>query len=199
MLARKLSAAAKSIASSDIEELLGGPCLLLFLLMFTLCEFGPVWNLELPNLEVKPAVFLPYFPAYEMTVNFDYNLDKRHLATQENRQVVTAYFKSNTSKGKDTMRPFFFVEDTAGDVKDDDADNDDGEDDENRSNDDDIDDFDEDNDSKSEVNHKKKVNDEPQKEKRKRKALDTAEEESPKKKVCFYFQSFKYLSGLAKS
>ena len=167
--------------------------------MFTLCEFGPVWNLELPNLEVKPAVFLPYFPAYEMTVNFDSNLDKRHLATQENRQVVTAYFKSNTSKGKDTMRPFFFVEDTAGDVKDDDADNDDGEDNENRSNVDDIDDFDEDNDSKSEVNHKKKVNDEPQKEKRKRKALDTAEEESPKKKVCFYFQSFKFLSGLAKS
>ena len=41
--------------------------------------------------------------------------------------------------------------------------NDDGEDDENRSNDDDIDDFYEDNDSKSEVNHKKKVNDEPQK------------------------------------
>ena len=97
-----------------------------------------------------------------MTVNFDPNLDKRHLATQENRQVVTAYFKSNTSKGKDTMRPFFFVEDTAGDVKDDEDDNDDGEDDENRSNDDDIDDFDEENDSKSEVNHKKKVNDEPQ-------------------------------------
>ena len=34
------------------------------------------------------------------------------------------------------MRPLFFVDDTAGDVKDDDADNDDGEDDENRSNDD---------------------------------------------------------------
>ena len=122
MLARKLSEAAKSNVSSDIEELLGWPCLL-FLLMFTLCEFGPVWILELPNLEVKPAVFLPYFPAYEMTVNFDSNLDKRHLATQENRQVVTAYFKSNTSKGKDTMRPFFFVEDTAGDVKDDEDDN----------------------------------------------------------------------------
>ena len=135
-----------------------------------------------------------------MTVNFDSNLDKRHLATQENRQVVTAYFKSNTSKGKDTMRPFFVVvEDAAGDVKDDDADNDDGEDDENRSDDDDIDDFDEENDSKSEVNHKKKVNDEPQKETRKRKALDTAEEESPKKKVCFYFQSFKLMPGLAKS
>ena len=84
------------------------------------------------------------------------------------------------------MQPLFFVENTAGDVKDDDADNDDGEDDENRSNDDDIDDFDEDNDSKSEVNHKKKVNDDPQKETRKRKALDTAEEQSPKKKVCFY-------------
>ena len=121
-----------------------------------------------------------------MTLNFDPNLDKRHLATQENRQVVTAYFKSNTSKGKDTMRPIFFVEDTAGDVKEDDADNGDGEDDENRSDDDDIDDFDEENDSKSEVNHKKKVNDEPQKETRKRKALDTAEGESPKKKVCFY-------------
>ena len=65
------------------------------------------------------------------------------------------------------MRPFFVVvEDTAGNVKDDDADNDDGEDDENRSDDDDIDDFDEDNDSKSEVDHKKKVNDDPQKEKR---------------------------------
>ena len=77
--------------------------------LFTLCEFGPVWNLELPNLEVKPAVFLPYFPAYEMTVNFESNLDKRHLATQENRQVVTAYLKSNPSKGKDTMRPFFLL------------------------------------------------------------------------------------------
>jgi len=132
-----------------------------------------------------------------MTLNFDPNLDKHHLAKQENRQVVTAYFKSNTSKGKDTMRPLCFVEDTAGDVKDDDDDDDD--DDENRSNVDDIDDFDEDNDSKSEVNHRKKVNDEPQKETRKRKALDAAEEESPKKKVCFYFQSFKFMSGPAKS
>ena len=51
-----------------------------------------------------------------MTSNFDPNLDKRHLATQENRQVVTAYFKSNTSKGKDTMLPLFFVKDTAGAV-----------------------------------------------------------------------------------
>ena len=67
--------------------------------MFPLhCEFEPVWNLEQPNLKVKPAVFLPYFPAYEMTLNFDTNLDKPHLSTQENRQVVTAYFKSNTSK-----------------------------------------------------------------------------------------------------
>ena len=122
-----------------------------------------------------------------MTLNFDPNLDKRHLAKQKNRQVITAYFKSNTSKGKDTMRPLFFVEETAGDVKDDDADNDDDKDDENRSDDDDIDDFDEDYDSKSEVNHKKKVNNELQKETRKRKALDTAEEESPKKKVCFIF------------
>ena len=51
-----------------------------------------------------------------MTSNFDPNLDKRHLATQENRQVVTAYFKSNTSKGKDTMLPLFFVKDTVGAV-----------------------------------------------------------------------------------
>ena len=72
-------AAAKSIASSDIEELLGWPCLL-FLLMFTLCEFGPVWNLELPNLEVKPAVFLRYFPAYEMTSNFDPNFRQTPLS-----------------------------------------------------------------------------------------------------------------------
>ena len=49
--------------------------------MFTLCEFGPVWNLELPNLEVKAAVFLPYFPAYEMALTFDTNLDKPYLAT----------------------------------------------------------------------------------------------------------------------
>ena len=129
-----------------------------------------------------------------MTLTFDTNLDKPYLATKENKQVVTAYFKSNTSKGKDTMRPIFFVEDTAGDVKEDDADNDDGEDDENRSNDDDIDDFDEENDSKSEVKQKKKVNDELQNETRKRKALDTAEEESPKKKVSLYFQSFKLMS-----
>ena len=60
------------------------------------------------------------------------------------------------------MRPLFFAEDTAGDVRDVDDDNVDDDDDENRSNDDDIDDFDEDNDSKSEVN----VNDELQKEKR---------------------------------
>ena len=53
---KTIYAAAKSIASSDVEELLGWPCLL-FLVMFTLCEFGPVWNLELPNLKVKPAVF----------------------------------------------------------------------------------------------------------------------------------------------
>ena len=54
----------------------------LFLLKFPLSEFGPVWNLELPNLEVKAAVFLPYFPAYEMTLTFDTILDKPHLATQ---------------------------------------------------------------------------------------------------------------------
>ena len=34
------------------------------------------------------------------------------------------------------------------------------------------------------MNHRKKENDEPQKETWKRKALDTAEEGSPKKKVC---------------
>ena len=105
-------AAAKNNVSWDIEELLGWPCLL-FLFTFPLCEFGPVWNLELPNLKVKEAVFLPYFPAYEMTLTFDTILDKPHLATT---QVAIAYFKSNTSKDKDTMRPLFFVKDTAGDV-----------------------------------------------------------------------------------
>ena len=53
---------------------------LLFLLKFPLSEFGPVWNLELPNLKVKEAVFLSYFPAYEMTSNFDTILDKPRLA-----------------------------------------------------------------------------------------------------------------------
>ena len=57
-----------------------------------------------------------------MTLTCDTNLDKTHLVTEENIQVVTVYFKSNTSKGKDTRRPFFVVEDTAGDVKDDDDD-----------------------------------------------------------------------------
>ena len=134
-----------------------------------------------------------------MTLNFDPNLAKRHFATQENGQVVTVKSNQTLRKVKTLCDQFFVVKDTAGDVKEDDADNDDGEDDENRSDDDDIDDFDEENDSKSEVNHEKKVNDEPQKETRKRKALDTAEEESPKKKVCFYFQSFKLMSGLAKN
>ena len=88
------------------------------------------------------------------------------------------------------MRPLFFVEDTAGDVKDDDRmttmmm---------NRSNDDDIDDFDEDNDSKSEVGNRKKANDEPQKER----ALDTAEEGSPKKKLCSEFIYIPTNSSLA--
>ena len=135
-----------------------------------------------------------------MTLTFDTNLDKPYLATKENKQVVTAYFKSNTSKGKDTILLYATIifcwrycrrcgrRNWAHDY------NDDDEDDENRSNDDDTDDFDEENDSKSEVNHKKKVNDEPQKETRKRKALDTAEEESPKKKVFLYFQSFKLMS-----
>ena len=62
--------------SSDIEESFG----LLFLLKFPLSQFGPVWNLELPNLDVKEAVFLPYFSAYEMTSNFYTILDKPHLA-----------------------------------------------------------------------------------------------------------------------
>ena len=66
-------------------------------------------------------------------------------------------------------------------------------DDENRSNDDDIGDFDEDNDSKSEVDHRKKVNDEPQKER----ALDTAEEGSPKKKICSEFIYIPTISILA--
>ena len=69
-------------------------------------------------------------------------------------------------------------------MKDDEDDNDDGEDDENGSNDDYIDDFDEDNDSKSEVNQRKKLSKCWATE---RKALDTAEEGSPKKKVCFIY------------
>ena len=48
-----------------------------------------------------------------MTLTFDTILDKPHLATT---QVAIAYFKSNTSKDKDTMRPLFFVKDTAADV-----------------------------------------------------------------------------------
>ena len=107
-----------------------------------------------------------------MPLTFDTTLDKPYLATKENKQVVTAYFKSNTSEGKDTILLYATIifcwrycrrcgrRNWAHDY------NDDEEDDENRSNDDDIDDFDEDNDSKSEVNHRKKVNDEPQKEKR---------------------------------
>ena len=35
-----------------------------------------------------------------MTLTFDTNLDQPYLATKANKQVVTAYFKSNTSKGK---------------------------------------------------------------------------------------------------
>ena len=76
-------AAAKNNVSWDIEELLGWPCLLFSFHVSSLW----VWTsleliLELPNLEVKEAVFLPYFPAYEMTSNFDTILDKPHLATQ---------------------------------------------------------------------------------------------------------------------
>ena len=104
-----------------------------------------------------------------MTLTFDTTLDKPYLATKENKQGVTAYFKSNTSKGKDTILLYATIifcwrycrrceRRWPHDYNDDD---------ENRSNDDDIDDFDEDNaDFKSEVDHKKKVNDEPQKEKR---------------------------------
>ena len=105
-----------------------------------------------------------------MTLTFDTNLDKPYLATKENKQVVTAYFKSNTSKGKDILLHASIIfcwrycrrceRRWPHDY------NDDDDDDENRSNDDDINDFDEDNDSKSEVNHRTKVNDEPQKEKR---------------------------------
>ena len=51
-----------------------------------------------------------------MTLTFDSNLDKPHLATKEDKQGDTVYFKSNTSKGKDTRQPLFFVEDTAGDL-----------------------------------------------------------------------------------
>ena len=102
-----------------------------------------------------------------MTLTFDTNLDKRYLATKENKQVQPISNQTLLKVNKTLCDHFFVVvEDTAGNVKDDDADNDDGEDDENRSDDDDIDDFDEDNDSKSEVDHKKKVNDDPQKEKR---------------------------------
>ena len=103
-----------------------------------------------------------------MTLTFDTNLDKPYLATKENKQLVTAYFKSNTSKGKDTILLYATIiccwrycrrceKRWPHDYNDDD---------ENRTNDDDINDFDEDNDSKSEGNHRKKVNDEPQKEKR---------------------------------
>ena len=44
-----------------------------------------------------------------MTLKFDPNLDKRHLAIQEKKQVVAAYFKSNTSKDKDYERFFFLL------------------------------------------------------------------------------------------
>ena len=58
-----------------------------------------------------------------MPLTFDTTLDKPYLATKENKQVVTAYFKSETLRKVRTlyyyMRPLFFVEDTAGDVKDD--------------------------------------------------------------------------------
>ena len=85
------------------------------------------------------------------------------------------------------MRPLFFVEDTAGDVKDGDADNDDDEDDEDRCNDDDIDDFDEDNDSKSEVNHWKNVIDELQKETRKKKRWTLLRKNRLKRRFVFIF------------
>ena len=106
-----------------------------------------------------------------MSLTFDTNLEKPYLATKENKQVVTAYFKSNTSEGRDTILLYATIifcwrfcrrceRRWPHDY------NDDDENDENRSNDDDIDDFDEENDSKSEVNHRQKVNDDPQKEKR---------------------------------
>ena len=60
-----------------------------------------------------------------MTLTFDTNLDKPYLATKENKQVVTAYLNSNQTLRKVRtlyyyMRPLFVVEDTAGDVKNDD-------------------------------------------------------------------------------
>ena len=60
-----------------------------------------------------------------MTLTFDTNLDKPYLATKENKQVFTAYLNSNQTLRKVRtlyyyMRPLFVVEDTAGDVKNDD-------------------------------------------------------------------------------
>ena len=43
---------------------------LLFLLNFPLSEFGPVWNLELPNLEVKDAVFFTVFSSLRNDIKF---------------------------------------------------------------------------------------------------------------------------------
>ena len=44
-----------------------------------------------------------------MTSNFDTILGKPRLAAQLNTQVAIAYFKSNASKDKDTMRPLFLL------------------------------------------------------------------------------------------
>ena len=43
---------------------------LLFLLKFPLSEVGPVWNLELPNLEVKAAVFFTVFSSLRNDIKF---------------------------------------------------------------------------------------------------------------------------------
>ena len=43
---------------------------LLFLLKFPLSEFGPVWNLELPNLEVKETVFFTVFSSLRNDIKF---------------------------------------------------------------------------------------------------------------------------------
>ena len=68
-----------------------------------------LWKLELPNLEVKVAVFLTYFPAYEMTSNFNTILEGPHLTTQENRQVVTAYISNQTLRKVKTLCDHYFL------------------------------------------------------------------------------------------
>ena len=107
-----------SNVSWDIEELLGWPCLL-FLLKFPPSQFGPVWNLELPNLEVKEAVFLTVFSSLRNDIKFLHHFRQTPLSCTlkyYNKIVAIAYFKSNTSKDRHYMRQSFFVKDTAGAV-----------------------------------------------------------------------------------